>query len=515
MKLLVLGLVMLPVAVFFSAIFVPPSRIDARLSLWRRSVVAAACVQFVASVLAFVLAMMSAERSFDWLPMCHYNSLAGLMLMLVSFVGWNVSQFAVRYLDGEPHQGRFFRYLAITIGAVSLFVVAGNLWILLLALLVTSLSLHPLLLHYPDRPAARSAAWTKFVVSRMGDFALLAATVIAVRTWGVTNLPALFDVVESGSASSSALTSMAWLIVLAAVAKSAQFPLHGWLPETLETPTPVSALMHAGIVNAGGYLLIRLSPIVITAPWALATLAAIGSITLLIAGISMMVQPSVKRSLAYSTVAQMGFMMVQCGFGAFSAAMLHIVAHSLYKAHAFLRSGSVVDDAKLVRYSGNQLRVRPSWIARSLVVITSVATVASVCVVLQLDLLQKPGGIALATVFAFALIAWQWESQDESETGTTPRTMLTAVVLTSSYLTCFLVVDHVVAADVAKIPWEPMMQVAVSAWVIGTFAVLMLLHGLMRRGSQSVWMRKLHIVALNGFYVKAVQQRVFEPLASS
>ncbi|MEZ6114986.1 MAG: proton-conducting transporter membrane subunit [Pirellulaceae bacterium] len=515
MKLLVLGLVLLPIAAFFSAIFVPGSRIDAKISHWRRSVVVVAFAQFVASVVVFLLAKVSPEHSFDWLPLCHYNSLAGLMLMLVSFVGWNVSQFAVRYLDGEPHQGRFFRYLAITIGAVSLFVVAGNLWILLFALLVTSLSLHALLLHYPDRPAARSAAWTKFVVSRLGDFALLAATVIAVRTCGVTNLPALFDIVESGSASRSALTSMAWLIVLAAMAKSAQFPLHGWLPETLETPTPVSALMHAGIVNAGGYLLIRLSPIVISAPWALATLAVIGSITLLLAGLSMMVQPSVKRSLAYSTVAQMGFMMVQCGFGAFSAAMLHIVAHSLYKAHAFLRSGSVVDDAKLVRYSSNQLRARPSWLARGFVVVASVATVASVCAVLQLDLLQKPGGIALATVFAFALIAWQWESQDESQMGTMPRTMLIAVLLTGSYLTCFLAVDYVVGADVAKMPLQPMMQVAVSAWVIGTFSVLLLVHGLVRRGSHGVWMQKLYLSALNGFYVKAVQQRVFEPLARS
>ena len=139
------------------------------------------------------------------------------------------------------------------------------------------------------------------------------------------------------------------LFVLGAMTKSAQFPFHSWLPDTMETPTPVSALMHAGVINAGGFLVIRLSPLVSLSPIALDLLALIGALTAMLGAVVMLTQTSIKRSLAYSTIAQMGFMMLQCGLGAFSAALLHIVAHSAYKAHAFLSSGSVLDSAARTR----------------------------------------------------------------------------------------------------------------------------------------------------------------------
>jgi NADH:ubiquinone oxidoreductase subunit 5 (subunit L)/multisubunit Na+/H+ antiporter MnhA subunit len=125
--------------------------------------------------------------------------------------------------------------------------------------------------------------------------------------------------------------------------KSAQFPFHSWLPDTMEAPTPVSALMHAGIINAGGFLIIRLSPIVALSAASLLALALCGAFTALFASLVMLTHASVKRSLAFSTVAQMGFMMLECGLGAFGPAVLHLVAHSLYKAHAFLGSGGAVD----------------------------------------------------------------------------------------------------------------------------------------------------------------------------
>jgi NAD(P)H-quinone oxidoreductase subunit 5 len=135
---------------------------------------------------------------------------------------------------------------------------------------------------------------------------------------------------------------LAFLLVFAALLKSAQFPFHTWLPDTMETPTPVSALMHAGIINAGGFLVLRLSPLLVQVPVVMDLLALTGAFTALFGSLVMLPQTSVKRSLAYSTIAQMGFMMLECGLGAFALAALHIVAHSLYKAHAFLSSGSIV-----------------------------------------------------------------------------------------------------------------------------------------------------------------------------
>ena len=137
------------------------------------------------------------------------------------------------------------------------------------------------------------------------------------------------------------------LLAIAALLKSAQFPTHGWLTEVMETPTPVSALLHAGVVNAGGFLLIRFADVMLQAPVVLAVLVMVGGFTALFGSLVMLTQSAVKTSLAWSTVAQMGFMILQCGLALFPIALLHIVAHSLYKAHAFLASGSAIADASM------------------------------------------------------------------------------------------------------------------------------------------------------------------------
>jgi NAD(P)H-quinone oxidoreductase subunit 5 len=142
------------------------------------------------------------------------------------------------------------------------------------------------------------------------------------------------------------------LLVLAAALKTAAFPLHGWLTEVMEAPTPVSALLHAGIVNAGGFLLIRMAEVVQASPGAMAALVMIGGLTALFGAVVMLTQSAVKTALAWSTVAQMGFMLLQCGLGLWALALLHIVAHALYKAHAFLSSGGAVQAVAAVRRPG-------------------------------------------------------------------------------------------------------------------------------------------------------------------
>ena len=262
------------------------------------------------------------------------------MATLVAFLGAVVIRFSLHYLAGDARLPRFISWMQFTLAAVLSLVLAGSLGLMLLAWVATSLALHRLLLFYPHRAGAVFSARKKFVVSRLGDLSLLAAIVTLYRHYGTTELEALFAMAAAGDVSPLPLT--AGFLVTCAALKSAQFPFHSWLPDTMETPTPVSALMHAGIINAGGFLILRLSPLMVHAPGALNALAVLGAVTAMFGAVVMLAQPSVKRALAYSTIAQMGFMLLQCGVGAFGLALLHIVAHSLYKAHAFLRAGSTI-----------------------------------------------------------------------------------------------------------------------------------------------------------------------------
>ncbi|OYY91390.1 MAG: oxidoreductase [Sphingomonas sp. 28-66-16] len=270
------------------------------------------------------------------------DAVSAPLLLLIAFIGWVVIRYASVYLDGEAREGRFMGWLCATLGFVMLMVSAGNLGQLVLAWIGTSLTLHRLLLFYPERAAAQRAARKKFVVARAGDAALLGATLLLWIGHGTGDIATLTAAIVRDGASRFD-TGAAALLAVAAMLKSAQFPLHGWLTEVMEAPTPVSALLHAGVVNAGGFVLIRFADLMLTAPAVLAALVMIGGLSAVIGGLVMLTQPAVKTSLAWSTIAQMGFMLMQCGLGLFALALLHLLAHSLYKAHAFLASGGAVE----------------------------------------------------------------------------------------------------------------------------------------------------------------------------
>ena len=274
------------------------------------------------------------------------------MMLTVSGIGWVVLRFAATYLDGEDRQGAFQGWLCLTLASVLLFVQAATLFQLVLTFIATSLFLHRLILFYPRRAAARRAAAKKFVSARLGDVALIGAGLALYAAFGTGDIAALSNAARSAETAPDWAMLAAGLLGIAALLKSAQFPLHGWLTEMMETPTPVSAFLHAGVVNAGGFLLIRFADVMILAPGVLAVLVIVGGFTALFGSLVMLTQPAVKTSLAWSTVAQMGFMILQCGLALFPLALLHIVAHSLYKAHAFLRSGSAVEGVATIRRPG-------------------------------------------------------------------------------------------------------------------------------------------------------------------
>ncbi|MHB1676460.1 MAG: NADH-quinone oxidoreductase subunit L [Sulfuriferula sp.] len=274
----------------------------------------------------------------------YINTVTVIMLCLVSFVGFVVARYARNYLQGEKHQGRFYTWLNLTLASILTLIVSGNMLMFVLAWMTTSLCLHHLLMFYPERAGAVLAARKKILASRLGELSLLIAVLLIGSTLHTMEFEALFHAMAAMTGPLPlALKWASGLIVLAAALKSAQFPLQGWLIQVMEAPTPVSALLHAGIVNGGAFLIIRMSPIMSQAITASDILAIIGLFTIATAGLVMLTQTSIKVFLAWTTTAQMGFMLLECGLGLYSLAMLHLVTHSLYKAHAFLSSGSTVD----------------------------------------------------------------------------------------------------------------------------------------------------------------------------
>ncbi len=446
----------------------------------------------------------------------YFDGVSSIALLLVSFVGLVVCRYSIRYLDGDPGQGNYFRWVAATIGSVSLLVLSGNLLMLVCAWIATSLSLHHLLLHFPERHGAQRAAWTKFVISRAGDLFLIAALMLVFREFGTFDLAVIFaGLSPEGSISpdrSEALAWIGWLIVLGGITKSAQFPLHSWLPETLETPTPVSALMHAGVVNAGGYLIIRLSPLVVNAPTSLAFLAIVGATTAIYAGIVMLTQSSVKKKLAYSTVAQMGFMMLQCGLGAFSAAMLHLVAHSLYKAYAFLNSGSVLKEERSLRV-GQPLGVASGAnFAHLLLVAAAVLTgCGAVAWLGGFDITAKPGGITLLAIFGLAVTMGVWESLAIGHRKVAGITAVAAAAITGLYIVAYQTMEVLVGADVAH-PQFGTIGILAGWIVIAAFIGIAALQAVLRSPLKLKWREALYVHALNGFYADVALARVLRPL---
>jgi len=346
-----------------------------------------------------------------------FNRLSAVLLSLISFLLAIVARYSVNYLAGDPAQGRFTKWLCLTGGSVLGIVISGNLIQFALAWSATSWCLHQLLVFYPERPGALLAARKKFIISRIGDLCLLAVVILVFDKFHTWNFSGIFTMAMQLHATGVAadrleISAICFLLVAGAMLKSAQFPFHSWLPDTMETPTPVSALMHAGIINAGGFLIIRLSPLVTLSPVAMSTLALFGAFTALFASLVMLTHASVKRSLAFSTVAQMGFMMLECGLGAFGLAVLHLVAHSLYKAHAFLASGSIVSLAKSAWTPTEKPHAHPLTLAAAFAL--AIGLTLGCASIFNLDYRHEPSLLVLGCTFAMALAYALWNLWSQS-----------------------------------------------------------------------------------------------------
>jgi NAD(P)H-quinone oxidoreductase subunit 5 len=277
------------------------------------------------------------------------DAVGGIVLLLVTFIGAVIVNYSRSYLSGEPRQPQYIRALLSTLAAVSLVVITNNLALLALAWLSTSLALHQLLTFYSDRPQALIAAHKKFLASRVADVCLFSAVALIGLNLGSVEIDQALARAQALPELPAGVQAAAVLLAISALLKCAQLPVHGWLIQVMEAPTPVSALLHAGVINLGGFLMIRLAGLMAEAPAAQTVLVVVGSLTAVLASLVMMTRISIKVMLAWSTCAQMGFMLMQCGLGAYPLALLHLVAHSLYKAHAFLSAGGAVEQYRLGR----------------------------------------------------------------------------------------------------------------------------------------------------------------------
>jgi len=277
------------------------------------------------------------------------DAVGAVVMLLVAFVGWVIVRYSQPHLNGEREERHYVRWLMATLATVSVVVATNHVLVLALAWTATSLALHRLLMFYRERPPAVVAAHKKFIVGRVADLCMLAAAGLLFQAFGTLHIDQLAAHASAVPQLPGAAQAAVLLIACAALLKCAQLPFHGWLIQVMEAPTPVSALLHAGVVNLGGFVLLRFAPLVAEVPAAQVLLVAVGSATAVLAALVMTTRISIKVMLAWSTCAQMGFMLMQCGLGAWEMALLHLVAHSLYKAHAFLGAGGAVRRAMLTQ----------------------------------------------------------------------------------------------------------------------------------------------------------------------
>jgi NAD(P)H-quinone oxidoreductase subunit 5 len=315
-----------------------------------------------------VLAAFGLGTLFNARPWLIITPLGEVLAVLVQFLGTVIGMFSARYLQGETAQRRYVMALAGVLAAVHMLLIADHWLVLIAAWALVGVALQPLLCFYPDRPFALLAAHKKRLADRLADGLLMAAAVFAWWSVGSGSLTDLnMQLAREGA--SPALHVSAVLLVLAVVLRTALLPVHGWLIQVMEAPTPVSALLHAGVVNLGGYVLIRFAPLLEQAPFARLLLVGLGLATAVLAGLVMLTRISIKVRLAWSTVAQMGFMVLECGLGLYTLAALHLVGHSLYKAHAFLSASMVVRETRLQTMRGVHKPIaRSLWTAPALTV---------------------------------------------------------------------------------------------------------------------------------------------------
>ncbi|MFT7391439.1 MAG: NAD(P)H-quinone oxidoreductase subunit 5 [Paracoccaceae bacterium] len=434
------------------------------------------------------------------------DAVSATMALLVSFVGWVVVRYSRTYLDGAAREGAFHGLMLATLAAVVALVQAGGLGALIAGFIAVGVGLRQLLLFYPARAAARRAAVKFALVWHGGDLALIGAAALFWLAFGTGDLAAIGAAAQAGMPVAAQIAVA--LTVLAAALKTATFPLHGWLTEVMEAPTPVSALLHAGIINAGGFLLIRLAEPVQASPGAMAALVTLGGFTALFGATVMLTQSAVKTALAWSTVAQMGFMLLQCGLGLWALAMLHIVAHSLYKAHAFLSSGGAVQAVASLRKPGPVAAPGGAAVARAFVLALAVfAAVATGFGLIAGPKSPQAAALGAILIFGVAYLVAQGLA-DAAPRALTRRTAAASLAAAVGYFGFQVLATAIWGPGLPALAKPGALEWALIVLAVGSFGLVAVAQALFPHWAHHPAAAGLRVHVANGFYLNAALDRL-------
>lgn len=436
------------------------------------------------------------------------DPLSVMLFSMVALLALVIIRFSRTYLDGDPRQGAFLGRLAITVASVEMLVLAGNLAVFLAAWIATSLALHTLLVFYAERRGARIAARKKFIAARLGDVAIFGAAVLVYQQVGSGDLGTIFAAAANASPEASgAFAAAAALLAVAALFKSAQFPTHGWLVEVMETPTPVSALLHAGILNAGPFLIVRFASLMDHGAAAPTLLVVFGGFTALFASVVLLTQPSVKVALGYSSAAHMGFMLLVCGLGVYPAAILHLVAHSFYKAHAFLSSGSAVESAVAARVRAAPRLRSPLRVLAS--VALGVALYVGFAALYGVDMASHPALLAIGAILVMGLAQLLAPALDSATgPGVIARVSALALAVVVAFFTLEWGFAELLASALPERGEPSSLTLGLAGTVLVSFGLAVALQ-ILGGGPTGARMRHAAYVHLrNGLYANAIFDRL-------
>ncbi|MDA8059724.1 MAG: NADH-quinone oxidoreductase subunit L [Leptospirillum sp.] len=438
-----------------------------------------------------------------------------IMLVLVAFVGTIVSRYSFRYMDGDRNEGVFHRWLSLTLGSFFTLIAVGNIWAFLVSWVATSLFLHNLLTFYKERPIALMAAGKKYLFSRISDLTLLIAFILIVQTIHATEFSAIkIALLNLQGPLPGSLIAAGYLIVASAIFKSAQFPFHGWLIQVMEAPTPVSALLHAGIIYTGAFLLLRMSPLLSVVSGGRDLLIVFGALTILTTSLMMLTETNIKESLAYSTSAQMGFMLMECGMGLYSLAVIHILGHSVYKAHAFLSSGSVVDHFRTPSLKPED--TRPSGLEFIPGLLFGITMTLVIAKAFGMSFREQPALLTIGTILSVAVSQLMLPAMRSKHPGKGILILWIAGISTlvlSGYFGLHQIFSQMLGKSLPspRFP-EDTLEVVLGFMVSATFLLIYILQARLASLGASPFWNAMYVHLYNGLYVDIVINRLVRRL---
>jgi NADH-quinone oxidoreductase subunit L len=470
----------------------------------------------------------------------YFDRLSAVMMTLITLVGTLIYLYSTRYMYQEGGYSRYLGLIAFTTFVLLCMVSSANLVMLFVFWQLLSWLLF-LLAHNHVHPATLEGAFKTFTLLRVGDVAFLAGIVLAHSLYGTVEFEELFARAAATPILLSPFpgleitgtTAVTFLIFIGAMSKSAQFPIHIWLPSSLYAPTPVHALLHAGIINAGGFLLNRLAPLYGLSPTTLHVVFVVGMLTAVLGACMMLAQNDIKKTLGFSTIGQMGYMIMECGLGAFSLAVFHLIAHGLFKATVFLNCGNVIHKARQEPAFPHHDHVteepefsRLTWLTGFLsTLVLPLSILLAAHGVLHIPLLESQGTVI------FLFFAWVTSSQGiltltrlraVASWKVSGAMLLTLLLVVFTYLfaaetfTAFLYPDpdeverYFRAAALPARLFDALVVTATLLTILGWFVVYANAHG--REIRLPAWLRMLrfhlYVLILNRLYMDVLYARL-------